>query len=260
MHIIKMHSYGNDYAVSLFEKNLDYSIISKKICDRRFSLGALGLILIKQNPFEILYYDRFGNKKEPTGDMYLCYSLYVKLNNLARRGEFDVSYLGRTKNIMLENEDIVINYPQPNFNNSMLYINDCLDSYGRILKINGVDITIFCMNVTSVRCVIFVDSFEDNVLNFAKDISTNQLFRRGINVDFVKIIDRKNIKVKSYEYNIGFKFSAEGNVAAVIAANKNGYTYKTVEVENEFGKSLVDTTKKIIRFVGNAYKNYELDI
>ena len=260
MHIIKMHSYGNDYLVTEYEKNIDYSIVSKKICDRRFSVGALGLIIIKTNPFEILYYDKNGVKREPSVDMYLCFSLYVRDNNLARRNTFNIAYLGRTKDVILDGEDIIVEFDKPLFNNTMLYINDCLDSYGRVIRINNTDVTMYCMNTSSPRCVIFVDDFDNKVLEYAKDISDNPLFKRGINVDFVKIIDRKNICVRSYIHNVGFGFSAEGNVAGVIASNKENYTYKTVEVENEFGKTLVDTTKKIIKFVGHAYKLFELDL
>ena len=246
MHIIKMHSFGNDYLITEYEKNADYSIIAKKICDRRFSIGALGLIIIKNNPFEILYYDNKGNKKEPSVDMYLCFSLYIKLNSLVRRNNFEISYNGRAKNITIDGDDITIEFMQPLFTNTMLYINDCLDSFGRVLKVNDTEFTIFCMNVISPRCVIFVDDFNDKVLNYAKDISNNPLFRRGISVDYVKVIDRKNISVKTYINGVGFGFSAEGNVAAVIASNKQNYTYKTVEVQNEFGTSMVDSTKKII--------------
>lgn len=260
MHIIKMHCYGNDYLITEYSNNADYSIISKKICDRRFSIGALGLIIIKNNPFEILFYDNKGDKKEPSVDMYLCYSLYIKLNSLSRRNEFEIAYNGRTKNISMNGNDITIEFSQPLFNNTMLYINDCLDSFGRVLRINNTDITVFCMNVLTPRCVIFVDDFNDKVLSYAKDISTNPLFRRGISVDYVKVIDRKNISVKTYINDFGFGFSAEGNVASVIASNKQNYTYKTVEVQNEFGKSLVDTTKKIIKFVGEAHKLFELDL
>lgn len=260
MHIIKMHAYGNDYAVALYENNIDYSALAKKLCDRRFSLGALGLIIIKLNPFEILYFDNNGIKQDPKNDIYLCYSLYVKLNNLSRRKEFDILYNGRKKNITLEDENIILEFNQPFYKNTMLYINDCLDSFGRILRINNIDITIFCMNLENPRCVIFVNDFNDEVIKYAKDIANNQLFKRKINVDYVKIIDKKNIEVLTYDYNLGYLFSVEGNVAGVIAANKQGYTYKIVEVKNEFGKTLVDTTKKLIKFSGNAYKNYELDI
>ena len=260
MHIIKMHSYGNDYLVTEFSNHVDYSIISKKICDRRFSIGGLGLIIFKNNPFEILFYDNKGNKKEPTIDMYLCYSLYIKLNSLSRRNEFEISYNGRSKNISVDGTDITIEFSQPLFTNTMLYINDCLDSFGRVLKLDNTEITIFCMNVISPRCVIFVDDFSDKVVSYAKEISEHPLFRRGINVDYVKVIDRKNISVKTYINGVGFGFSAEGNVAGAIASNKQNYTYKTVEVQNEFGKTLVDSTKKIIKFVGEAHKLFELDL
>jgi diaminopimelate epimerase len=192
--------------------------------------------------------------------MYLCFSLYIKLNSLVRRNNFEISYNGRAKNITIDGDDITIEFMQPLFTNTMLYINDCLDSFGRVLKVNDTDVTIFCMNVISPRCVIFVDDFNDKVLNYAKDISNNPLFRRGISVDYVKVIDRKNISVKTYINGVGFGFSAEGNVAAVIASNKQNYTYKTVEVQNEFGTSMVDSTKKIIKFVGQAYKLFELDL
>ena len=103
--------------------------------------------------------------------------------------------------------------------------------------------------------------FDSEIINYAEDISSYPLFTKKTNVDFVYIVNKENIKIKTYERRVGFTLaSGSGACAAVVAAQKLGYTKTLVNVQTEMGSLKVEITKKgIVYLTGTAKEVFECD-
>ena len=59
MKCTKMEGCGNDF-ILIDEKeinNREIAELAKKLCNRHYGIGADGLIIVKQNPLEFIYYN-----------------------------------------------------------------------------------------------------------------------------------------------------------------------------------------------------------
>jgi diaminopimelate epimerase len=96
------------------------------------------------------------------------------------------------------------------------------------------------VTVTSMgnpHCSTFVKNFEDvDWVSVGREIETNPLFPNRTNVEFVKVISRKEIAVRFWERGVGHTFSSgTGSCAATVASILNGLTGRQVRVRTQAG-------------------------
>lgn len=261
MLITKMHSYGNDYCILLYDDKTDYKKLSKKICDRILGIGALGLIVIKLKPeLEMLLYDDLGNRKAMDLNALLCFSKYIFDNKLIRKNNFNVIFSNAIYNIEKENSEFILNMGAPNYNNAMLHINDSIDSFGRVLKIDDANITFYSLYLGDIHTIIIVDDFNLDVINKKDLIINNKLFEAKTNLHYVKIIDKNNIELNSFDKNCNYLLSSVGGAAAaLIVLNKLRLVYKNITVNFKYGNIKAEIKKDKIYVKGNALKIFECE-
>lgn len=257
MRFLKMHSCGNNFCI-VEDEECDFSKLSKKICNPKIGVGADGLIIIKRKPLEMKCYDNNGEIVNLSANGIRCFAKYVIDNKIVESKCFDVITRNGKININIENVCpflCKISIGKPNFNNSMIYVKDNISSFGRTIKINDYRISIYSLYIGDIETIIFVDSLDSSLIDISEEISNYSLFSRKTNVNFVHILDDKNIEIKSYIKNVGFtESSGTGACASVIAAAKLGLTKNKVNVKLEYGNILVEYGKKeIVTLSGDAH-------
>jgi diaminopimelate epimerase len=92
------------------------------------------------------------------------------------------------------------------------------------------------------HCSIFVTDFASlDWASLGREIETNALFPNRTNVEFVKVISRKEIAVRFWERGVGHTMSSgTGSCAAAVASILNGLTERQVRVRTEAGSLQVD--------------------
>ena len=108
MRFWKMHGLGNDYIVI---DNRDMKIsddrtteLAKKLCERRFSVGADGLLLVcnsKVADVKMRIFNADGSEAEMCGNGIRCFSKYCYENDIAKKTEFSVETLSGIKHVWL---------------------------------------------------------------------------------------------------------------------------------------------------------------
>ena len=249
MKITKMIVAGNDFLVIDYENNKDYKSLAKKLLDRRFGIGSDKLIVCKTNPFELFIYDINGNRETLNGYAICCFSKYLFDNKLLKRNQFDIISSGKTISVEIISElpfVTKINLDKPNYSNSMLYLNDRVDSFGRIISINGLSFPIYPVYLAGIHTIVYIDkSNKDMMLNIAKEISEYKLFDKKTNVSFVEVLDKHNINVMTYSITDGFNNTLGSGVAAsMVVSNKLGYIKSRANCNIEYGKMIVEINKK----------------
>ena len=78
--------------------------MAKKVCHRRFSVGADGLLVVKNSnvaDIEMVYYNSDGSRASMCGNGLRCFVKFVYDNNIVNKEEFDVYTLDGIKKIKI---------------------------------------------------------------------------------------------------------------------------------------------------------------
>ena len=104
----KLHGIGNDFIAidGRFDNKAasDYSEYAKYACHRKFSVGADGLLIVKNSDncdVEMVYYNADGSRAAMCGNGLRCFVKFVYDNNIVRKEEFSVNTLDGIKKVKI---------------------------------------------------------------------------------------------------------------------------------------------------------------
>lgn len=256
----KLHGIGNDFIAidDRFEKRdaKYYSNLSKKLCNRRFSIGADGLLVVKNSEvsdIKMVYYNADGSRAFMCGNGLRCFVRFVYESKIVEKEEFYVETLDGIKKVNVnikfgEINSIKVNMGSGSFLSKDIpvrldkevFMNEDINILGKGFKINAM-----LMGVP--HAVILVDNLDVNeVLFYGSKIEKNDLFPNGINVNFVKVEDNNNISVRTWERGCGYTLACgTGMTASAIICNKLNLTNKSVNVSSEGGSVKIDIGQEI---------------
>lgn len=264
MEFYKMHGCGNDFCVIEYQEGIDYAQLSIKLCDRRFGVGADGLIVVKKAPLEMIFYNQDGSRASMCGNGIRCFAQYVYEKKLISSKKFECLTLAGVMKLEITSEKpflCKVDMGKPAFNNSLIYVSDPLDSFGRMMTIEGYTITTYSFFMGTIHTVIFVTSLDSALLEHAEKICKHRLFKRQTNVNFVHLIDDEHIEIKTYERGVGWTLACgTGACASVVTCTRLKLTKNKVEVQLAHGSLHIEVTRKgnvlmegpaVISYIGN---------
>ncbi|WP_435150804.1 diaminopimelate epimerase [Candidatus Pelagibacter bacterium nBUS_44] len=268
----KMDGLGNDFVI-IDQRSQNYNLTKDqiiKICDRGF-IGCDQLIFIQKSDKKnagLEFYNSDGSISGACGNGTRCVAdLLSKENNdkeivlWTSSGALKSQILG---NNLVETE---IGIPKTNWNE--IPLNKNLDTKNLNIKIvnkNNVEhIGGTSVNVGNPHVVFFVDDIEDyDLKKIGPEIENHNYFPEKCNVTLAKVISKKLIKVKVWERGAGLtKACGTAACATAVAANINGLTDKTTDIEFSLGKlSISIDENNSIHMKGpvSNIKNIEINI
>lgn len=229
----KYQGTGNDF-ILLDNREKTYDGITKeqieKACDRRFGIGADGLMLLNTKggyDFEMEYYNSDGNIGSMCGNGGRCIVNFASKLGIKKK---EYSFLASDgihqagidleKNVSLKMKDVKD-------------VSFALDA--------------FVLNTGSPHYVKFVSEIETlNVNKEGSEIRNSKNFvEKGINVNFVKVLDEDSIYVRTYERGVEDEtFSCgTGVTAAALVSAHNDNGFNRVEVKTKGGNLSVEFEK-----------------
>jgi len=244
----KMSGSGNDFII-IDNRDLSLSVgdlpaFARRVCERKISVGADGLLLIepsKTADFKWQFFNSDGSMAEMCGNASRCVARYAFLKGIAPK---KMSFETIAGIISAEvNNDVVkvkLTDPSPIQSIGKLIFDDCQ------FVLDSVD--------TGVpHAVTFVDNPETcNVFEWGRKIRRHEFFQpRGTNANFATIIDRHKMRVRTYERGVEDETLACGTgvVASVLAAAARGLVETPVDVIVQSGETLrIYYTRKDDRF------------
>jgi diaminopimelate epimerase len=229
----KMHGLGNDYIVidnrNLQISDMEAAELAQKLCERRFSVGADGLLLVSNSSLadvKMRIFNADGSEAEMCGNGIRCFARYCYENNIAKKNELTVETLAGIKRTWLTVEDntvisIMVDMGAPTLDRSkipMLGQGMCINED---LQVNGEQYKVTCLSVGNPHCVIFVDNLDDfPVQIMGPKIENHKFFPKKINTEFVQVLNRSELKVRVWERGCGETLACgTGACAAVTAGN-----------------------------------------
>lgn len=244
---------GNDFVIvdnRSLEIESKLSAIAKKICERKHSVGADGLLVIvpsKKADFKMRIFNPDGTEAEMCGNGSRCVALYAATKRIARE-TMTIDTLAGVLNAAVKGDIVKVKLPDP----KDIKWNFCL-------MIDKCPYHLNFVNTGVPHVVHFVETLEKiDVKNLGSHIRSHGEFSpEGTNADFVKVVDKKNIKIRTYERGVEDETLAcgTGAVASAIIAAESEKMRSPVTVETRGGEKL----KVYFELINGNFRNVYLE-
>ena len=237
----KMQGTGNDFVIfDTFSEPLSLSAEQiKKIADRHLGIGCDQVLLIgpsKNNEVDVYYriFNSDGTEVSQCGNGARCVAVYLKNKGIVEKNNIKAE----TKSSQLiltidDNDSVTVNMGVPKFDpvNIPLDVDKKSENYS--LKLGKEEIVFGAISIGNPHAVIIVDDVDlASVKTIGDFLQKNEMFPEGVNVGFVQILDRKNIKLRVFERGVGETLACgSGACAAVAVAYQQGRLEEVVNVE-----------------------------
>lgn len=238
MKFTKMHGIGNDYIyINCFEEKVENPAeLSKFMSDRHFGIGSDGIVLIKPSTiadFCMNMYNSDGSQAEMCGNAVRCVGKYVFENGMTTKQNVDIETLSGIKKLELaitdgKVETVTVDMGEPIIVPENIPVQlDGIAVINHPLTINGKEYKITCVSMGNPHAVVFLDENEKlddlNIELVGPLFEKNSLFPRKTNTEFVKVIDKNNLKMRVWERGAGETMACgTGACAALVASSLTG--------------------------------------
>ena len=270
MRFFKMQGTGNDYILAdcLGEDRVkDPGELSKKISDRHFGVGSDGLILVLPSDkadFTMDMYNSDGSRAQMCGNGIrllgkLVYDMgYTKKDTISVDTLCGVKYLRLiTKDGRCTGSEVDMGKPVlapkliPAISDSDIIKDEEITAGGKKYKVT-------CVSMGNPHCVIFTDPQDPDDIDLPKIgplFEHHKMFPERTNTEFVKVTDRKHVKMRVWERGAEETLACgTGACAVCVASIVTGRCDREVEVDLRGGKLKIfwDDKTDHVFMTGNA--------
>jgi diaminopimelate epimerase len=233
----KMSGTGNDFVI-IDNRTLCIPVeeqpeMARKICRRMFSVGADGLMFIKESAkadFGWDFYNADGSVAEMCGNGSRCVARFAYRHKIAGRKMTIETLAGILEAEICDGDDIVrVKMTRP-FDFRL----------GLSLELGGEERPFTYVNTGVPHVVIFAEEDDVPVKKWGRSVRFHEMFQpNGANVDFIKVLEDGRLKVRTYERGVEDETMACGTGA--VAAALYGALLKGMESPVEVVTSGGDT-------------------
>ncbi|MCE9584509.1 MAG: diaminopimelate epimerase [Planctomycetes bacterium] len=229
MKFAKMHGIANDYVVlNGFKDGLrNPGPLAKELCDRRFGVGADGLLVVmpsKNADFRMRMFNPDGSEAEMCGNGIRCFGKYVFDHGLTGKKTITVETLAGTKTLDLKAaggtvKTIRVDMGTPRLERPEIPMVGKGRAVNEELKVAGRTFRFTSVSMGNPHCVIFVNRVKDfPVTEIGPQIETHKWWPRKVNVEFVEVVSRKEVRQRTWERGAGETWGCGTGAAAVCVA------------------------------------------
>jgi len=266
----KMHGLGNDFIVADNRSSglLKLSQLAKKLCHRRFGIGADQLLLLEKSrraDFKMRIFNADGSEVEMCGNGIRCLAKYIWDNTLTGRRQNGSTLTVETlAGIIIPKKsgdliEVDMGEPVLEGENIPVTVKGTVISHPLKLKKDTFNIT--CVSMGNPHAVIVVNDVASVPLDsWGPAIETSALFPEQTNVEFIQIKNSRNIQMRVWERGAGETLACgTGASAAGVASVLLGLTKRRVHVHVPGGKLLIQWSAddNHVYMTGPAEKVYE---
>ena len=233
----KMSGSGNDFILidnrdgKLAVGRLDDFV--RKVCERRVSVGADGLIVIQKSDradFSWRFFNADGSEVDMCGNGGRCAARFAFIKGIAGPKMSFVTGAGII-DAEVKGDEVKLRLTDP----QELRVDYAIRLDGRILTVSSV-------NTGVPHVVSFIRDLENHdVFSDGRLIRYNEAYQpAGTNANFVRVLDRRRIRVRTYERGVEDETLAcgTGAVASALISAWKGLVDEPVDVLVKSGETL----------------------
>jgi len=267
----KVHSLGNDFLIieERISKNIpDIPSLARQVCERHTGVGADGLLIVSVEDKErgLVHFRVFnadGTEAELSGNGLRCAAAYLyhdgriessRITFLTSAGNRDC-HLIRSEDplfhIRIEMGIPLLKSQDIPFYDGAIY--EKIIDYP--LTINRKIYPITVVSLGNPHCALFFERLPSRLEwhQIGREIELHPFFLKKTNVEFVKVLNRKEIEVLFWERGVGETLSSgSGSCAAAVASILKDLTDRKVKVRTSMGVLVVEWKKRKVFLSGPA--------
>ncbi|HTX61704.1 MAG TPA: diaminopimelate epimerase, partial [Methanobacterium sp.] len=236
----KMHGLGNDYVVIDESNELIISedrkpLVSEELCNRRFSIGADGVIFISPSTREdadikFRIFNADGSEAEMCGNGIRCFSKFVYENGIIHSNRIMVETMVDVKELQLKVDDgevtsIRVDMGTANFNPEEIPMDTAEKEFiDKEIMVNNKLIKMTAISVGNPHAVAFTEDIESVPLEkIGPLIEYHPAFPQRINAHFVRVLSRDEVEMITWERGTGVTLACgTGATSSVLAGYRLG--------------------------------------
>ncbi|MBQ9990386.1 MAG: diaminopimelate epimerase [Lachnospiraceae bacterium] len=279
MKFTKMHGCGNDYVYidgakeKIAQEEKPEWVI--KVSDRHFGIGSDGAIFINPSTeadFEMEMYNADGSRSEMCGNGIRCVGKYVYDKGLTDKTRISVISGGQIKYLDLTVENNQVSQVKVNMgapvleakNVPVISQNEEVIAEPITIEELGESYKMTCVSMGNPHAVIFMDEVDGlDLEKIGPYFEHHKVFPNRTNTEFVKILDRENVKMRVWERGTGETLACgTGCCATAVACILNGLTEDEITVHVLGGKIRIfwDRQENLVYMTGPAETVFEGEI
>jgi diaminopimelate epimerase len=267
----KMHGLGNDFI--LIDNRVlhasDLPELSKKLCHRRFGIGADQILLLLDSAkadFGMSIFNADGSEVEMCGNGIRCLAKYIWDRGLSEKDVLEIETPAGIMKPEKRGDMVRVDMGLPIFEPGKIPVSlpvpDQLASGGGIhsdvtedarhaivdypLRIADREFMITCVSMGNPHAVILVDDLADfDVTYYGPLVEHHALFPKRTNVEFIEVVGPAEIHMRVWERGAGETMACGTGASAVaVASHIKGMTGRSVTVNLPGGKLMIEWQDK----------------
>lgn len=271
-----MHGLGNDFILveNISFKSGRLSGLSKKLCDRRFGIGADQLLVLsdsKKADYKIRIFNADGSEVEMCGNGIRCVAKHIWNSRLTptrfrksrvlsietmagiiypeKSGTFVKVDMGEpvfVPELIPVAISMKVKLPLPRLSKGMHRRTNSRLIMNYPLKIRNKSFKTTCLSMGNPHAVIVVKNTDYAAVDqYGPLIENHRLFPKRTNVEFIQILNNSNIKMRVWERGTGETLACgTGASAAGVASVLLGLTNRKMNLHLPGGKLSVQWAAK----------------
>jgi diaminopimelate epimerase len=226
----KLHGIGNDYIYidSRRKRVINPNSLAVKMSDRHFGIGSDGLILIlnsKTADFRMRMFNADGSEAEMCGNGIRCFAKYVYEHGLIRKKRISVETAAGVKYLDILTRHNRVDRVKVDMGEPIL-LRERIPMQGEAgmvidepLPLDGVKFSITAVSMGNPHAVIYVEDVKNfPVEKYGPIIENCQLFPKRTNVEFVEILNNREVRQRTWERGSGETLACGTGASAVTVA------------------------------------------
>ncbi|MBE9537208.1 MAG: diaminopimelate epimerase [Proteobacteria bacterium] len=233
----KMHGLGNDFIVIDCRaiKSIELEKVAANLCDRRHGVGADQLLILKQSnnaDFKMEIYNADGSEVEMCGNGIRCFAKYLLDQGITEKADLEIETMAGIIRPKVHGKLVEVNMGEPILNGPDIPVK----MEGRIqaapISVEDKTFEMTCVSMGNPHCIIFVDDVDNFPLaHYGPLIEKHELFPNRINVEFIQVLNDKEIKMRVWERGSGETLACgTGACASAVASVLNEKTHRRITV------------------------------
>jgi diaminopimelate epimerase len=251
LYLIKYQALGNDYLViepgrlpwstlptqeqlapdppDLAGYSVDPRLV-RHICDRHYGAGADGLLIgplpASRADFGLLIYNPDGSLAEKSGNGLRIFARYLAEQNLVGESPFTIQVSGGIVRCHIQPAGMIrIEMGQPTFDSRQVPVTGPpRQVINETLQVQNQEFRFCAVSLGNPHCVILQDALSPEEARYWGPMIEHDIrFPNRINVQFMQVLDRANIRIEIWERGAGYTLaSGSSSCAAAFAAYRLG--------------------------------------
>ena len=249
----KMQGTGNDFIIiDNREKEIvyTYSRLSEFLCNRKFGVEADGVIFIENSKIadsKMRIFNVDGSEAEMCGNGIRCLAKYLYEKEVVKKEKMRIETLSGIKNVdlIVENKTVIgikvdMGNPIFEYNRIPVIFPNIVKKELERLEINfrNNKLYVYPISMGNPHAVCFVKDVQNlKIEDIGSRIESYKYFPNKTNVEFVEVVNPKNLKMRVWERGVGETLGCgTGACAASVVSYFKKSTNREVIVDLPGGK------------------------